>query len=71
MKTSAYAAKKLVVRWRRRVREFAEWWAKERAKQLSYIRHTDKFLRSLKGYKPRDVDGLRKAILTVRKKLER
>jgi hypothetical protein len=71
MKTSAYAAKKFAARWRRRVRGFAEWWAKERAKQLRYIRHTDKFLRSLKRYKPRDIDGLRKAVLTVKKKLGR
>lgn len=68
MKTSSYVAEKFAAQWRRRVRGFEAWWAKERAKQLSYIRHTDKFLRTLKGYKPRDLDGLRKAVLTLRKK---
>jgi len=71
MTSNAYAAKKFAARWRRRVRGFEEWWAKERAKQLSYIRHTDKFLRQLKHYKPRDIDGFRKAVRTVRKKLRR
>jgi hypothetical protein len=65
------ATKKFAALWRRRVRGFAEWWAKERAKQLGYIRHTDKFLSQLKHYRPRDIDGFRKAVLTVKKKLRR
>ena len=68
MKTGAYAEKKFAAQWKRRVRGFEEWWAKERAKQLSYIRHTDDFLRKLKGYKPRDLDRLRKAVRAWRKK---
>jgi hypothetical protein len=64
MKTRSSAAKKFTAQWKRRVRGFEEWWAKERAKQLSYIRHTDTFLRKLKAYKPRDLDRLRNAVLT-------
>ena len=65
MKTRSYVAKKFAAQWKQRVRGFEEWWAKERAKQLSYIRHTDTFLRKLKSYKPRDLDRLRSTVLMM------